>query len=155
MPTAPILPLASSHTTQTHTDTIATHSVHLSDEFVDVGFPVTKVTALDVVLELARPPAAGGVRQLERPQEVGRLLEVGPRGEDLVHKVLNGEDVVQLERLLDHAVVRERDALLVHLAVSALVDQLTDGLEIRLAGSCKLDQHKAAKKNPGSALTRM
>ena len=33
--------------------------VHLSDELVDVGFPVTEVTTQDIVLELAYPPATG------------------------------------------------------------------------------------------------
>ena len=47
--------------------------VHLADELVDVGLPVTEVTALDEVLELPCPPAASGVRELEWPEEVGRL----------------------------------------------------------------------------------
>ena len=49
------------------------HLVHLSDELVDVGFPVTEITALHVVLELPCPPSASGVRKFERPQEVGCL----------------------------------------------------------------------------------
>ena len=48
-------------------------------------------------------------------------------------QVLNAEDVVLAEALLDDLVVGEGDALLVDLAVSALVDQLTDRLEVRLA----------------------
>jgi len=44
--------------------------VHLSDELVDVGFPVTEVTAQDIVLELAYPPATCWVRKLKRLQEV-------------------------------------------------------------------------------------
>ena len=50
-----------------------TNLVHLADELVDVRLPVTEVTALDEVLELACPPAAGGVRELEGPEEVRRL----------------------------------------------------------------------------------
>ena len=61
------------------------------------------------------------------------LLEVGARSEDLVHEILDGKNVVLPERLLNHRVVRERDSLLVDLAVSALVDKLADGLEVRLA----------------------
>lgn len=49
--------------------------VHLSDELVDVRFPVTKVTTLDVVLEFACPPTAVGVGKLEGPQEVGCLWQ--------------------------------------------------------------------------------
>ena len=61
------------------------------------------------------------------------LLEVGAGSEDLVHEILNGEDIVLAESLLDDGVVGEGDALLVDLAVAALVDQLTDGLQVRLA----------------------
>ena len=52
------------------------------------------------------------------------LLEVGADGEDLVYEVLDGEDVVFAEGGLNDLVVREGNALLVDLAVSALVDQL-------------------------------
>jgi len=85
------------------------------------------------VLELACPPAAGGVRELERPQEIRCLLEVRSSGEDLVHKVLDGEDIILSKRRLDDAVVGEWDALLVDFAISALVDKFTDGFQVRLA----------------------
>ena len=49
------------------------HLVHLSDELVDVGFPVAEVTTLNVVLEFACPPATSRVGELEGPQEVGGL----------------------------------------------------------------------------------
>ena len=107
--------------------------VHLADELVDVGLPVTEVTALDEVLELPCPPAASGVRELEWPEEVRRLLEVGAGGVDLVHEILDGEDVVLAEGLLNDGVVGEGDALLVNLAVAALVDKLADRLQVGLA----------------------
>jgi len=44
--------------------------VHLSDKFVDIGFPVTKVSTFNIMLKLTRPPAAGRVREFERPKEV-------------------------------------------------------------------------------------
>jgi hypothetical protein len=50
-----------------------------------------------------------------------------------VHKVLDAENVVLLERSLDDGVVRERDALLVDLAIPALVDKLAHSLQVRLA----------------------
>ena len=62
------------------------------------------------------------------------LLEVGAGGDDLVDQVLDAENVVLAEVLLDDLVVGEGDALLADLAVSALVDQFTDGLEVGLAG---------------------
>ena len=110
-----------------------TNLVHLADELVDVRLPVTEVTALDEVLELACPPAAGGVGKLERPQEVVGLLEVRAGSEDLVDKVLDGKDVVLAKRLLNDLVVGQGNALLVELAVAALVDQLANGLQVGLA----------------------
>ena len=107
--------------------------VHLADELVDVRFPVTEVTTLNEMLELPCPPATSGVGEFERPQEVRRLLEVGAGGEDLVYEILDGKDVVFSERLLDDLVVGEGDALLVDFAVTALVDELTDSLEVGLA----------------------
>jgi hypothetical protein len=50
-----------------------------------------------------------------------------------VNEVLNAKDVVFAKGVLDDAVVGEGDALLVDLAVSALVDKFTDGLQVGLA----------------------
>lgn len=91
---------------------------------------VAKVTTLDEVLELAGAEATSGVGQLEGPEEVAGLLEVGANGVDLVDQVLNADNAELAEVLLDNGVVGQRDALLVDLAVSALVDELTDGLEV-------------------------
>jgi len=85
------------------------------------------------VLEFTYAPATSGVRQLEGPEEVVGLLEVGASGEDLVDEVFDGEDVVLAKSSLDDLIVIEGNALLVDLTVSALVDQFTDGLEVRLA----------------------
>lgn len=104
--------------------------VHLPDELVDVAFPVTEIATLDVMFELPCPPAASGIGELERPQEVRSLLEVGSSSDDLVNKIFNAEDVVFAESVLNHAVVSEGDALLVDLAVAALVDKLTHGLQV-------------------------
>jgi hypothetical protein len=48
----------------------------LSNKLVDVGFPVAEVTTLNIMLELACPPATSGVGELEGPQEVGNLRGV-------------------------------------------------------------------------------
>ena len=68
--------------------------VHLLDEGVDVVLPVTKVTTLDEVLELAGTEATSGVAELEGPQEVAGLLEVGANGVDLVDQVLHADNAV-------------------------------------------------------------
>ena len=47
----------------------------------------TEKLTLDEVVDLLPPPASRGV-QLEGPQEVGRVLEVGADGEDLDKKRL-------------------------------------------------------------------
>jgi hypothetical protein len=51
--------------------------IHLPDELVDVVFPVTQIAALHKVAELPSPETTRGVAELEGPQKVGNLLEVG------------------------------------------------------------------------------
>ena len=104
--------------------------VHLADELVDVGLPVTEVTALDEVLELPCPPAASGVRELEWPEEVGSLLEVWASGDDLVNEILNTEDIVLSKSVLNYCVGSKGDTLLVDLSVTTLVDELTNRLKV-------------------------
>lgn len=82
------------------------------------------------MLELAGAEATSGVGQLEGPEEVGDLLEVGADRVDLVDEILNADDAVLAEVLLNNGVVGEGNALLVDLSVSALVDELLDGLEV-------------------------
>lgn len=104
--------------------------VHLADEAVDVLLTVTVVTTLDEVLELAGVEATSGVGELEGPQEVVGLLEVGANGVDLVDQILHADNAVLAEVLLNDLVVGEGNTLLVDLSVTALVDELTDGLEV-------------------------
>ena len=108
----------------------STTLVHLADQSVDVLLAVTQVTTLDEVLELPGVEATGGVAQLEGPQEVGGLLEVGADRVDLVDEILNADDTVLAEVLLNDGVVGEGNALLVDLSVSALVDELLDALQV-------------------------
>jgi hypothetical protein len=104
--------------------------VHLADEVVDSLLAVTKITTLNEVLELAGAEATSGVGELEGPQEVGGLLEVGANGVDLVDKILHADNAVLAEGLLDDGVVGQSNALLVDLSVTALVDELLDGLQV-------------------------
>ena len=104
--------------------------VHLADETVDVLLTVTSVTTLDVVLELAGAESTIGVGQLEGPQEVVGLLEVGANGVDLVDEILHADNAVLAEVLLNDLVVGEGSALLVDLSVTTLVEELTDGLQV-------------------------
>ena len=82
-----------------------------------------------------------GVGQLEGPQEVGGQLEVRADGVDLVDEILNADNAVLAKGLLDDGVVGQGDALLVDLAISTLVDELTDGLQVGLTvGDVGVDQ---------------
>merc|ERR1712216_312909 len=105
--------------------------VHLPDELVDLLLPVTGVTTLDVVEPLLDESSLWG-RQLDGPQEVVGLLEGWSDGEDLVHEVLNANNVVLSQVVLDDGVVGEREAALVDLSVAPLVDELLDGLQVRV-----------------------
>ena len=104
--------------------------VHLADESVDVLLTVTSVTTLDEVLDLAGVEATVGVGELEGPEEVVGLLEVGANGVDLVNQVFHADNAVLAEVLLNDLVVGKSNALLVDLSVATLVDELTDSLEV-------------------------
>ena len=80
------------------------------------------------------------VAELEWPEEVGSLLEVGADSEDLVDEVLNADDAVCAEVFFNDGVVGERDALLVNFSIAALVNELADSLEVGVAvGDERLD----------------
>jgi hypothetical protein len=104
--------------------------VHLADEGVDSLLAVTKVTTLDEVLELAGAETTSGVGELEGPEEVGGLLEVGANSVDLVDEILNTDNAVLAKVLLNNGVVGKSNTLLVDLSVTTLVDKLLDGLQV-------------------------
>lgn len=92
------------------------------------------------MLELAGTEATVRVGQLEGPQEVGGLLEVGANGVDLVDKILHADNAVLAEVLLDDGVVGQRNTLLVDLSVSTLVDKLLHALQVGVTvGDPRLD----------------
>ena len=114
--------------------------VHLPDQSVDVLLTVTQVTTLDEVLELPLVEAAIGAAELEGPEEVGSLLEVGADGVDLVDEILDTDNAVLAQALLNDGVVGQRDALLVDLAIATLVDELLDTLQVGVTvGDPRLD----------------
>lgn len=114
--------------------------VHLADEIVDLGLAVTSVTTLDEVQALALAETTSGAGELEGPEEVVGLLEVGSDGVDLVDQVLHTDDAVLAEGLLDDLIVGEGDTLAVNLTVTTLVDELADRLQVGLTvGNVGLD----------------
>ena len=72
------------------------------------------------MLELPLVEAAVGSVQLEWPQKVRGLLEVGTNGVDLVDEILHADHAVLSEVLLDDLVISQRQALLVNLSISTL-----------------------------------
>ncbi len=67
------------------------------------------------------PQAAGGRVELEEPEEVGGVREVGPHGEDLMDQALHADDVELAQALLDDFVGGDGGPVTVHLDVTALV----------------------------------
>eukprot|EP01136_Pigoraptor_vietnamica_P045602 Opistho-1_new@23742 len=110
----------------------AARLVHRADEVVDLALAVAVVAALNEVVRLLLEAAVRRA-ELERPEEVGRLLEVGADRVDLVDEVLHADNAVLAEGALNDGVVRDRDALLVHLGKAALVDELLHRLEVGVA----------------------
>ena len=96
---------------------------------------VTRVTALNKVQDLLLGESTGRRGQLEGPQEIAGLLEVWANGEDLMNQVFNANDAVLAQFLLDDGVIGESDTLLVDLAVTALVHQFTDRLQVGVTES--------------------
>jgi len=80
--------------------------------------------------ELPSSEASGRIRELEGPQEVGSLLEVGTDGEDLVDQVLHADNAVLAQVGLDDRVVGKSNALLVDFSVSTLVDEFTNRFQV-------------------------
>lgn len=85
--------------------------------------------------ELSRAETTSRIAELERPQEIGSLLEVGADGEDLVDQILHANNPVLAKICLDESVVSESNALLVNLAITALIDKLSDCLEVGVSVS--------------------
>lgn len=80
--------------------------------------------------ELSWAETTSRVAELEWPKEVRGLLEVGANSEDLVDQILHADNAVLAKGVLDDGVVGESNALLIDLSVSALVDELTNSLEV-------------------------
>lgn len=105
------------------------------DQVVDELLSVTGVTTLDEVEELSLSETTVRVRQSEWPQEVVDLLEVRTNGVDLVDQVLDGDNTVLAQSSLDDLVVRQSNSLVSDLTVTSLVDQLSDGSQVRVTES--------------------
>jgi len=102
--------------------------------------------------ELASAETTSWVAELEWPEEVGGLLEVGADGVDLVDQILHADDAVLAEVGLDDGVVGKSNALLVDFSISTLVDELTDSLQVGVTVSDPwLDNLQHLKSSLGHA----
>lgn len=89
-------------------------------------------TFREVIQLLSLETAAGGL-QLERPQEIGGVLEALTSGEDLVDDILNADDVLGAKGGTNNGVVAEGDSLATDLAETSLVDQFSSRLQVRVS----------------------
>jgi len=101
----------------------------LSDEIVDLVFSVTEVTTFDeVVGDTSVTSSWAG--EFESPEEVVGSLEVWSNSEDFVDQIFGGLDTNVSNVFVNDGVIRKGNSLTVDLAVSALVDQFTDSLQV-------------------------
>ena len=101
---------------------------------------VTVITTL-VEVEQLLAESSVGAGQLEGPQEVSTLLEVGSHGVDLVDQVVHAQDAELAQHLLHLLVLHQRHTLLVQLRVATLVHQHTHRLQVGVSiGDVRLHQ---------------
>jgi hypothetical protein len=80
------------------------------------------------------------------------LLEVWTDSEDLVDQILHADNSVLAKAVLDNGVVGKSNTLLLNLSISALVDELTNGLEVWISvGDPWLDNLQHLKGSLGHA----
>ena len=104
------------------------------------------------MLELPSPEPPIRIAQLERPQEVARLLEIRPHSIEFMNQILHAHDTVFAQVILDDLVIGQGDTLLVDLAVTTLVDEFTDGLEAWVAvGDVGFDDLEHFRRGFGQA----
>ena len=102
-------------------------SEHSLDEVIDFGVSVSKGSTGEVGVSLLLKSLSGAV-EFEGPEEVVSFLELGADGHDLVDEVLDAHDSVLAQLLLNDAVVSDWDPGSVHLGVSPLVHELSNGV---------------------------
>ena len=76
---------------------------HFLEEVIDLVLSVAKVSTLNKVVGLLSP-STSWVVELEWPQEVRGILEVGSNSQDLVDQVFNADDSKFTKRLLNDLV---------------------------------------------------
>jgi len=102
--------------------------------------------------KFSRSESSSRVAELEWPQEVGSIFEIGSDGEDLVDQILNADNTILAKAVLNNSVVGKSNALFVDLSISTLVDELTGGLKVGVSvGNPWLDNLQHLKSGLGHA----
>lgn len=123
--------------------------VHAANQLVDLLLTVTSITTLVETDELSAE-ATSGAGELEGPHELVDLLEVGANSVQLVDNILNAKNVDGAECVLDDRVVCQRETLSADLSEAALVDELLNGLKVRVTiGNVRLNQVQHLKHRLG------
>ena len=79
------------------------------------------------MLKLAFMKPARRIGQLERPEEITSLFEIGSDSHNLMNEIFHADHSVFAQVRFDQTVVRQGDTLFVDLAVSALVHEFAHG----------------------------
>ena len=115
------------------------------------------------MLELPCSPSTCGVRELEWPQKVGGLqvslitqqkkksvgvylFEVRSSSDDFMDKILDAKNIKLSKGFFDNSIVCKRNALLIDLAVSAFVDQLSNRLQVGFTNKESITDPPTTKK---------
>lgn len=102
-------------------------SKHSLNQFVDLVLSVAPDATIVVRMSLLSEALLGRV-ELEGPEEVVDLLEVGSNGGDFVDKILNAGNTVLLSKdVLNDGVVSQGDSRAVDLSEASLVNELGNG----------------------------
>jgi hypothetical protein len=109
------------------------HLNHFLDESVDFITLHTARSSLTEVVQLLALEAASGRAELEGPQEIRCLLEVGAGSEDFVNDVLHANQVDVSEGSRHNGVVAQRDTLSADLSEASLVYKFPDRFQVRVA----------------------
>merc|ERR1719433_420813 len=102
---------------------------HFLQEVVDLVLSAAEVSTLDKVVGLLSP-SPSWVVQLEGPQEVGSILEVGSNSEDLVDQILNTDDSQLSQLVLNDVVGGDGSSVSIDLDISTFVDEITNSLQV-------------------------
>jgi len=102
----------------------------LSDQTVDLVFSVAEVTTFNEVIR-DTSVTSSWAGELEGPQEVVGSLEVWSNGKDFVDQIFDRLDTTfGANFILNDSIVGKGDSLAIDLAMSTLVDQFSDSLQI-------------------------